>query len=200
MNDKNPFLKDCNLCQTRCDGKSKGVYLFKNDVIFAEEQEQLIISKINKNKHYSAKKTSEPGYPDIAIYNSNNDLVSYLEIKAQRRTFMAVERILPKAQLKPSETLALNLSDLIRYFKIEKETSIPTSILWVLMNRPCIVKQNSKRFFYQKTSVLKKIYQKNKTLRKFRRETGKGDIVDGVHKGVVVNYHFSINELKEWKI
>ena len=33
--------------------------------------------------------------------------------------------------------------------------------------------------------------------RKFKRASGKGDIVDGVHKGVLVNYHFSLNELLE---
>jgi hypothetical protein len=195
----NPYLKDCNSCKTRCDGKSKGIYNFKNDVEFAEEQENLIINKINKNPNYFARKTTESGYPDIEIFNKDNVLINYLEIKAQRRTFMSVERILPKANLKPSETLALNLSDLLRYFEIEKQTKIPTSILWVLMNRPCLIENNKKRFFFQKTNQLKEIYLQNKTTRRFRRESGKGDIVDGKHKGVVVNYHFSINELKEWK-
>ncbi len=195
----NPFLFDCNICKTRCDGKSKGVYNFKNDVDFAEEQEQLIIDKINKNPNYFARKTKEAGYPDIEIFNKNNELVSYLEIKAQRRTFMSVERILPQSKLKPSETLALNLSDLKRYFLIEEQTKTPISILWVLMNRPCIITDNDKRFFYQKTTKLKEIYQNEQNKRKFRRESGKGDIVNGIHKGVTVNYHFSINELKEWK-
>ena len=196
---KKPFIIDCNGCKTRCDGKSKGVYNFKNDVEFAEEQEDLIIDKINKNSNFFARKTTEAGYPDIEIFNKEGILINYLEIKAQRRTFMSVERILPKSNLKPSETLALNLSDLKRYFEIEKQTKIPTSILWVLMNRPCLIDDNEKRFFYQKTTKLKEIYLQNITNRKFRRKSGKGDIIDGEHKGVVVNYHFSINELIEWK-
>jgi len=199
MKNINPFVKDCNTCKTRCDGKSKGVYIFKNDVIFAEEQEQIIINKINKNPNYFSRKTTEVGYPDVEIFNKDNKLVSYLEIKAQRRTFMSVEQILPQSNLKPSETLALNLSDLKRYFLIEKQTKIPTSILWVLMNRPCLVETNKTKYYYQKTSKLKKIYLQEKNNRRFRRESGKGDIVNGIHKGVTVNYHFSLNELKEWK-
>ena len=198
MKTLNPFLNDCQTCNTRCDGKSKGFYNFKNDVVFAEEQEDLIIKKINHNPNYFARKTIEKGYPDIEIFNKDNILINYLEIKAQRRTFMSVERILPKSNLKPSETLALNLSDLLRYFEIEQQTKIPTSILWVLMNRPRLVNTNKKRYFYQKTTKLKEIYINNKTSRKFRRESGKGDIVNGIHKGVTVNYHFSINELIEW--
>lgn len=198
MKPLNLFLNNCETCNTRCDGKSKGVYNFTNDVDFAEEQENIILKKINNNPNYFARKTTENGYPDIEIFNSNNILVSYLEIKAQRRTFMSVERILPKSKLKPSETLALNVSDLLRYFEIEQQTKISTSILWVLMNRPCLVNTGKKRFFYQKTKKLKEIYLNNKTSRKFRRESGKGDVVDGVHKGVTVNYHFSINELIEW--
>jgi len=198
-NETNPYIYDCITCKTRCDGVSKGVYNFTTDVEFAEEQEEIIISKINRNPNYFAKKSEEAGYPDIEIYNKNNELMSYLEIKAQRRTFMSVEKILPKSELKPSETLALNLSDLKRYFEIEKQTKTPTSILWVLMNRPCMVKPTEKKFFYQKTTILKEIYENNPLSRKFRRKSGKGDVIGGIHKGVVVNYHFSINELKEWK-
>ena len=71
---------------------------------------------------------------------------------------MSVEWFLPSSNLKPSETLALNLSDLERYFRIEKGTGIQTSIVWVLMNRPCIVKENEKHFYYQTTENLKKMY------------------------------------------
>jgi len=193
------YIFDCSSCPTRCDGQSKMNYQFASDVEFAEEQENLIIHKINLNQNYKAQKCTKKGYPDIEIFDNKGNLKSYLEVKAQRRTFMSVERILPKSNLKPSETLALNLSDLLRYFKIEKETKIPTSIIWVLMNRPCIVGENDNHFYFQKTSVLKNIYLQEKEKRRFRRKSGQGDIVDGQHKGVVVNYHFSIKELRKWK-
>jgi hypothetical protein len=35
---------------------------------------------------------------------------------------------------------------------------------------------------------------------RFRRASGYGDVVNGVHKGVVVNYHFSLEELKPFNI
>jgi hypothetical protein len=45
---------------------------------------------------------------------------------------------------------------------------------------------------------LKTIYQKQLDKRRFRRKSGDGDVVDGVHKGVTVNYHFSLTELIKW--
>ena len=194
------YIYDCKNCPTPCDGISKGIYNFKNDVEFSEYYENLIIDKINTYPNYQARKTTKDGYPDIEIRNKKTgEITSYLEIKVQRRTFMSVEKILPQANLKPSETLALNLSDLLRYFDIQKETQVPTSIMWILINRPCIVAENEIAFFYQSTNLLEKIYNKAKDKRRFRRKSGKGDIVYGVHKGVVVNYHFSIKELKKWK-
>lgn len=195
------YIFDCSSCPAPCDGISKGVYNFKNDVEFSEHYENLIIDRINKSKKYTASKTTKDGYPDIEIRNSKtNQITSYLEIKVQRRTFMSVEKILPKSGLKPSETLALNLSDLLRYFKIQEETQLPTSILWVLMNRACIVKDGETALFYQSTNILEKIYNTHKDKRRFRRKSGKGDVVNGVHKGVVVNYHFSLKELKKWDL
>ena len=88
--------------------------------------------------------------------------------------------------------------DLIRYFDIEKDTNIPVSILWVLSNRPCLTTKTERLYYFQKARILKKIYEQYQDLRLFRRKSGKGDIVNGVHKGVVLNYHFSINELKQW--
>ena len=112
---------------------------------------------------------------------------------------MSVQRLLPQAGLTPSETVALNLSDLQRYFDIYAETHIPISIIWVLQNRPCIVPAGESLYFYQTITELYKIHQKYGNKRTFRRRSGRGDIVDGVHKGVVVNYHFSLNELKPLK-
>jgi len=194
---KNIF--DCQHCHTRCDSKSKLNYHFESDVAFAEREEQLIIDFINQYPKLTARKSDfEGGFPDIEIYNPAGNLIQYLEIKAQRRTFMTIKKRLPYANLQPSETVALNLSDLIRYFDIEKNTNIPVSILWVLSNRPCMTKSTERLYFYQKATVLKKIYEQYQNKRLFRRKSGKGDIVNGVHKGVVLNYHFSINELKEW--
>jgi len=193
---KNRF--DCAVCHTRCDGKSKMRYSFQTDVEFAEAQEQLILDKINQRGTHIVKKTTQEGYPDLEIFNREGKLVRFLEIKAQRRTFMRVKHHLPKAQLVPSETLALNLSDLLRYFEIEAQTQIPTSILWVLSERPCLNQKAPNLYFLQRASVLKKIYAHYGDTRRFRRRSGKGDVVNGVHKGVVVNYHFSINELRRW--
>ncbi len=191
------FVFDCDVCHTRCDGKSKGTYLFADDAAFSEQYEQLVINKINNSGRFNANKCDNVGYPDIVVYNLDGSLYSYIEIKVQRRTFMAIGNKLPRSGLMPSETLALNLSDLLRYFEIRETTHIPTSIIWVVLNRPCIVKEQQS-FYYQTIDALKLIYEQCGDSRRFKRVSGEGDIVNGIHKGVTVNYHFSLKELKVW--
>ena len=196
----NKFVFDCNSCSERCDGKSKGVYIFENDVEYSENKENQIIGQINCIDGFLASKCTQEGYPDIEILHKPSGKTFYVEIKAQRRTFMSVKRILPDGGLEPSETLALNLSDLLRYFEIRKTLGKPVFILWCLENRPCIVPNGKTYYYYQDFDVLEKIYAEVGDTRKFRRESGFGDVVNGRHKGVVVNYHFSLNELKELHI
>jgi hypothetical protein len=190
---KNIF--DCSVCETRCDGKSKLNYQFLKDVEFAEQQEKIIIDNSKKFFGHNAVKTSTDGYPDLELLDTTGEIIKYIEVKAQRRTFMSVEKLLPSGNLKPSETVALNLSDLKRYFKIRMDTKLPIDILWVVSQRPCIANNQDYLIYYQDIDVLKKSYENYQNLRTFRRKSGSGDIVNGVHKGVVVNYHFSLNEL-----
>jgi len=194
-----PNIYDCSSCQTRCDGKSIGVYDFEKDVNFSEAIEEQIIRQINKsNPNLFAFKTKKNDYPDIEIISktSIDKPVCYIEIKVQSRTFMSIEKLLPNSNLKPSETIALNLSDLERYFKVYETEKTPLFIVWCLKNRKCINEKNTDLYFYQNIKELEKIRlnDKNNT-RKFKRATGIGDVVNGQHKGVLVNYHFSLNEL-----
>ncbi len=194
------YVHNCKNCTDRCDGRSLKKYNFNNDVEFSEKYENSIIDKINEIPKYRAVKTDTNGYPDIEIFHDENGfLKSYLEIKVQGRTFMKIRNRVPKSNLSPSECVALNLSDLLRYFKISQNTNTPTSIMWVLLNRPCINKDSKESYFYQKTEVLRSIYEKERDSRRFKRESGAGDVVNGVHKGVLVNYHFSLSELIPWK-
>ena len=91
---------------------------------------------------------------------------------------MTVAKNLPDSDLIPSETLALNLSDLVRYFDIQKKTDKPVFIIWCLENRPCIVSPGETFFCYQDASVLKTIYEAEGDKRRFKRESGKGDVVN----------------------
>lgn len=195
------YIFDCISCPTRCDGKSKAVYDFEKDVAFSEAIENEIIAIINKSyPNLFAFKTKNDGYPDIEIISKSSITkpIAFIEIKVQSRTFMSVEKLLPNSNLKPSETLALNLSDLERYFKVFESEKIPTFIVWCLKNRPCINTNNEDLYFYQKITKLQKIrLNDNLNFRKFKRASGTGDVVDGIHKGVLVNYHYSINELNQ---
>ena len=194
-----PNIYDCSSCQTRCDGKSIGVYDFEKDVNFSETIEYKVIKQINKsNVNLFAFKTKKSGYPDIEIISKSSidKPVCYIEIKVQSRTFMSVEKILASSNLKPSETIALNLSDLERYFKVYEKEKIDFYIVWCLKNRRCINKENTDLYFHQTIQELEKIRLNDKNnSRKFKRATGIGDVVNGEHKGVLVNYHFSLNEL-----
>lgn len=197
---ENKFVFDCNKCFSKCDGKSKGIYIFGNDAEYSERKENQLIKQINTINEYEAKKCELEGYPDIEILHKPSGKLFYVEIKAQRRTFMSVKRILPEGGLEPSETIALNLSDLVRYFEIQEKINKPIFILWCVENRPCIVPNEKTMYFYQDIKILKTIYDEVKDKRKFRRESGYGDVVNGKHLGVVVNYHFSLNELKAFHI
>lgn len=196
----NKYIFNCDTCLTRCDGTSKGVYIFTNDVEYSELRENRLISQINSVEGFHARKCDTEGYPDIEVIQEHSRKVFYVEIKAQRRTFMSVQKILPEGGLVPSETLALNLSDLMRYFEIRREIDKPIFIIWCLENRPCIVPDGKTFYYYQDTSKLEEIYNIVGNKRRFRRESGTGDVVNGKHKGVVVNYHFSLNELKDLHI
>lgn len=194
------FRYNCATCPTPCDGVSKEFYLFENDAAFSAHFENEIIKNIDNSKHYKARKTVISKYPDIEVLKKETDEIQfYIEVKVQRRTFMSVEKNLPSSGLLPSETLALNLSDLVRYFELAKTKGIKIYIMWVLLNRACILGKSEKKYFYSDTENLEKFYHAHKNNRRFRRKSGDGDVVDGEHKGVVVNYHFSLNELKEWK-
>lgn len=113
---------------------------------------------------------------------------------------MSVSRLLLNSDLIPSETMALNLSDLVRYFEIANQEPVPVYILWVLSERPCIVPNGQVHFFYQNVEHLRNIYNRYHDARRFRRKSGVGDVVNGQHRGVVVNYHFSLQELLPFNI
>jgi hypothetical protein len=192
------YLFDCAACLTPCDGKTVPQFDFEKDVAFAEKFENQIISKIIAQYPFlSAEKTSESGYPDIVVkHQLSRQCIAYIEVKGQARTFMKIQTFLPHSQLFPSETVALNLSDLERYFQIKAIEKKPLYIVWCLLNRPCIVPENKQKYFHQEIDILQKIRQQDtNNTRRFRRKSGSGDVVNGEHKGVTVNYHFSLQEL-----
>ena len=200
-----PYVFDCDVCETRCDGRTVLQFDFERDVRFSEEIESEITNTLNSfDKRILIKKTTIEGYPDLEVYsNEKNEILDkkpdcYIEVKGQARTFMSISKILSSSGLKSSETLALNLSDLERYFTIFDEVQLPVYLVWCLMRRPCITgtDHNSKVYFHQNLKVLRDIRVADEhNSRKYRRASGRGDYVDGQHRGVVVNYHFSINEL-----
>ncbi len=113
---------------------------------------------------------------------------------------MSVERMLSDGNLIASETIALNLSDLKRYFEIQRHVNVPIYLMWVLEERPCVLKEKKVLCYYQSVRELEEIYKMYGDNRTFKRKSGNGDVVDGKHKGVVVNYHFSLNELLPFSI
>ena len=195
-----PYQFNCATCRNRCDGTSLGVYRFGDDVEYSERYENQLIREIIDFGLY-AQKTTRVGYPDIEVYDyENGPLRCFIEVKVQRRSFMMVSKLLPNSDLRPSETMVLNLSDLTRYFEIAANETVPVYILWVLSERPCIVPNGEIRCFYQNTTVLQGIYHRYGDYRRFRRRSGQGDVVDGQHLGVVVNYHFSLQELMPFRL
>lgn len=194
------YRHDCSSCQTRCDGVSLGVYNFQDDVAFSEHYEQQLINSIIE-EGYFAKKTTKDKYPDVEVYDKEGGkLLCYIEVKVQRRSFMSIQKVLPDADLWPSETLALNLSDLMHYIEQGRNVDVPIYIMWFLLERPCVLGDKEVMCFYNHIDEFEKVFSQYGDKRRYRRESGKGDVVDGKHKGVVVNYHFSISELKPFEL
>ncbi len=193
---KIPNCDECKLSD-KCSGKSKGHYIFENDVSLsdiAEKETKNLIEKHTKFRCDKVKGEEEANkYPDLRVADNSGNVVAYVEVKFQQRTFMKIKQKLPFSDLSPAESVALNKSDLVRYFKIyELIKSTPIYITWKLL-RPCFGELR----LYNHIQEFKKIYEQYNDKRTFIRESGHGDVdAQGRHLGVKVNYHFSINELK----
>jgi hypothetical protein len=180
----------CQICPTRCDGHSKSAFIFEDDTALAEKTENWLAKHfIRLGLNIRKAPPQQHGLPDIEILRAD-EVIGRVEVKAQGRAFMAVERLLPEADLRPYETVVLNLSDLERYIALFKTVRKPTYIIWAV-KRPCI----GQGFWGQELEALENILLKYDRRRRYRRDSTRSDIVDGVHKGVTVNYHFSLREL-----
>ena len=185
----------CMNCTRRCDDRSLNNYHFEDDAVRSEAVERHILKHVNlrSNGQIVCRKSIEPGYPDleITLSSSPQTVRARLELKCQTRAFMKVADKLPYAHLNAWETIALNLSDLERYIKIYEEENVPTHLVWRL-KRHCL----GDRYFHQDIVKLRDLLGKYKNKRRWRRASGQGDVDEhGRHRGVVVNYHFSVNEL-----
>jgi len=184
---------DCKRCATPCDGTSKRSFDFQADTAISEIAELELSSRLNQIDLIRAQKVPDESahLPDIEI-RKNDKVIARVEVKAQGRAFMAVNRLLPHGNLLPYETVALNRSDLVRYIKNFDLEQIPTFIVWRI-KRPCI----PDAWYGHNLEFLKKSFEKYGETRTFRRRSTNSDYVDGTHKGVTVNYHFSLKELLE---
>jgi hypothetical protein len=182
---------NCEQCPTRCDGRSKSAYIFADDLQLAHQAEDWLLAHLTALLPWQGRKTpaTAHGLPDLEL-RAGDRLCARIEVKAQGRAFMAVERLLPHAALRPYETVALNLSDLERYMALYEREHIPLFIIWCV-RRPCL----GAGCWGQTIAALRTIYQREGERRRYRRRSTASDYVDGQHKGVTVNYHFSLREL-----
>ncbi|MCB0227736.1 MAG: hypothetical protein KDH90_01085, partial [Anaerolineae bacterium] len=173
---------DCAICPTRCDGRSKSEYVFEYDVAESEEAEDWLAEHLWMALDvdvYTAP-ARRHGLPDLALVRGDR-VLARVEVKAQGRAFMAVERLLPNADLRPYETVALNLSDIRRYAAQYRENHIPTFIIW-RVRRPCL----GEGYWGQNIDALIDIGNHYRDDRTFRRASTDSDYVDGEHRGVTV--------------
>ena len=182
---------DCGRCRTRCDGRSKTAYIFEDDVALSEGAENWLLAYLAERLQWTVRKApaQRHGLPDLELAR-NGQVVGRVEVKAQGRAFMAVQRLLPQADLRPYETVALNLSDIRRYVAQYRLEQAPTFIVW-RVKRPCL----GEGYWGQRLEALMAIGDRYRDRRTWRRASTASDIVDGEHRGVVVNYHFSLREL-----
>ena len=182
---------DCAICPTRCDGRSKTAYVFEDDVAASEAAEDWLAEHLASALDVDVYKApaQRHGPPDLALIRGER-VLARVEVKAQGRAFMAVERLLPAADLRPYETVALNLSDIKRYTAQYLANRVPTYLIW-RVRRPCL----GEGYWGQHIETLIEIGNHYRDARTFRRASTDSDYVDGEHRGVTVNYHFSLREL-----
>jgi hypothetical protein len=70
------------------------------------------------------------------------------------------------------------------------EDGVPPFIVW-RVKRPCL----GEGYWGQHIAPLMTIGNRYRDHRTFRRASTDSDVVDGEHRGVTVNYHFSLKEL-----
>jgi len=182
---------DCQLCPTRCDGRSKSAYVFEDDVALSEAAEDWLARHLSDVLGVDVYKApaQRQGLPDLALIRGDR-VLARVEVKAQGRAFMAVQRLLPGADLLPYETVALNLSDIRRYAAQYRLDGVPLFIIW-RVKRPCL----GEGYWGQHIGPLIAIGNRYRDQRTWRRASTDSDYVDGEHRGVTVNYHFSLKEL-----
>ncbi len=182
---------NCAVCRTRCNSTSKSAYIFQDDVLLSAEAEDWLTGRLSSSLAVQVRKTiaEAHGLPDLELVQ-NERVVARIEVKAQGRAFMLVQKLLPHADLRPYETVALNLSDLERYIRHYRKEQLPTFVVW-RVKRPCL----GEGYWGQHIEALDHILKCYGLRRRFRRRSTTSDYVDGQHKGVTVNYHFSLQEL-----
>lgn len=188
----NRLLPDCRTCRHRCDGKSYGNYQFIYDLKDSERVVQdvaAIIQKQSRNR-IICERPNDYSEPDLLLRRNIApfEVIARVEVKYDRRAFMQIEKYCPYGNLKPWNTCVINESDLIRYIDLASLESIPTYVVWKI-ELPCL----GTKYYFQDIDTLATIREQYQGLRRYRRRYGRGDIdKNGMHCGVTVNYHFSI--------
>lgn len=182
---------NCDGCPTRCDGRSKSAYIFEDDVALSEAAEDWLAGHLADALAVDVYKAPprRRGLPDLALLRRDR-VLARVEVKAQGRAFMAVQRLLPHADLLPYETVALNLSDIKRYAALYRMDAMPLFLIW-RVKRPCL----GEGYWGQHIEPLLEIGNRYRDQRTWRRASTDSDYVEGEHRGVTVNYHFSLREL-----
>ena len=182
---------NCDLCPTRCDGRSKSAYVFEDDVALSEAAEEWLAGYLADKLRIDVYRAPprRHGLADLALIRGDR-VLARVEVKAQGRAFMAVQRLLPHADLLPYETVALNLSDIKRYAAQYRMDGLPLVLIW-RVKRPCL----GEGYWGQHIEPLIEIGNRYREQRVWRRASTDSDYVDGEHRGVTVNYHFSLREL-----
>jgi hypothetical protein len=165
--------------------------MFEADLRRSEKTEDVLRQRLEHTLRTTVLKTEgrPHGPPDLEVLVATR-VVARVEVKMQGRAFMKVQRLLPQANLRPYETVALNVPDLDDYIALYDDEKLPIYLVWYV-KRPCL----GEGFWGQSLDTLQDIYRRYGKNRRFDRRSGTGDVVDGRHKGETRNYHFSLQEM-----
>lgn len=175
-------MYDCIKCGI-CTGKSKGVYIFPEDLKESQNAVEEIKNDILIKTPLTPLPPDDKKKCDILLENKGKR-VARVEVKEIEPTFVYIQKYLPQAGLTPYETLVIDYPKLLSYFAAQDEDGLPFYVV-VNLIRKC---RNGKKV-YANLKDLRSIFDKAGSTRYFKRAAGVGD--EG--GGITEKYHFSID-------
>lgn len=193
----NDAVFDCGTC-TRCSPISNNDYPFLRDLDDSQFLVDLLKKEIEKKFGLVCKEPVRNKDPDLRVIDARIGDLLICRVEAKYLRGKAFVNSYQTVGLRPKETLVVDEPKLLHYFSCKEadanlhKRQVPLFVVW-MFDRPC--EDIGRITVFQEIDVLKRIYNNHPT-RRFTRGAASSDNKNGVIRGVIDKYHFSIKETR----